>query len=781
MTWLPVVLWLAALVGAAVVVASARFTTDMSAFLPAAPTAGQRVLIEQLRAGPAAQLLLLGIDGGDAAARAAISNRLAAALRADRHFSMVQNGAAAETAADFSFLFGNRYVLSSGVTPQKFSTTGLHDAIAASIAQLATPAGDALAPLLPADPTGETLTLLGSLQASGGPANRDGVWSAADGRRALLIARTLAEAGDLDGQAAAMAAAQADFAAATRAGGQAKATRLLLSGAGVFAVQARATIRHGAEMVSMIGGGLITLLLLLIYRAPLLLLLGLLPVLTGVLAGIAAVSLAFGTVNGITLGFGTSLMGEAVDYAIYLFTQAGAAPGAVLAWRHEAWPTIRLGLVVSLCGFATLLASDFPGLAQLGLYSIAGLISAALVTRFVLPQLLPAGLAVRDLSGLGSRLAQLAVAAQRWRLPAVVLVAAAAILLVAERRQLWNHSLQALSPVSPAVQALDADLRSGLGAPDAGDLVVAQGGSAQQALRRAEAAGLLLGPLVGQGVIAGFTSPAQFLPSQALQMARLAALPPPPELAARLPAALVGLPLQAARLAPFLHDVAAARQAGPIGAPALAGTSFAATAGLLTRQGEQWTALILLQAAAGKGIDPDRLARVFNGPAGPALFINIRQATDALYARYLGAAIRLSLAGVAAIILLLALVLRRPVRLLRVLTPLAAAVLVTAAMLVAAGEKLTLLHLVGLMLTVAVGSNYALFFERHAVSPRIMASLACANACTVAGFGPLIVSGVPVLQALGATVAPGTLLALVFSALMAPAPPSNPEAASHHL
>ena len=47
-----------------------------------------------------------------------------------------------------------------------------------------------------------------------------------------------------------------------------------------------------------------------------------LPVATGVLAGIAAVSLGFGQVHGMTLGFGTTLIGEAVDYAIYYLIQA---------------------------------------------------------------------------------------------------------------------------------------------------------------------------------------------------------------------------------------------------------------------------------------------------------------------------------------------------------------------------------------------------------------------------------------------------------------------------
>jgi predicted exporter len=43
-----------------------------------------------------------------------------------------------------------------------------------------------------------------------------------------------------------------------------------------------------------------------------------------------------------------------------------------------------------------------------------------------------------------------------------------------------------------------------------------------------------------------------------------------------------------------------------------------------------------------------------------------------------------------------------------------------------------------------------------------------ANTCTVIGFGVLAFSTVPVLSALGTTVAPGTLLALWFAALLAP-------------
>jgi predicted exporter len=126
--------------------------------------------------------------------------------------------------------------------------------------------------------------------------------------------------------------------------------------------------------------------------------------------------------------------------------------------------------------------------------------------------------------------------------------------------------------------------------------------------------------------------------------------------------------------------------------------------------------------------------------------------------------------GIIAIVALLAIALRSIPALARVMASLAAAVLLTAAWYAATGTALTLLHLVGLLLVVAIGSNYALFFERlretRAGSPRTLASLALANATAVASFGILAVSAIPVLHAIGLTVAVGTAAALVFAAML---------------
>jgi predicted exporter len=118
-----------------------------------------------------------------------------------------------------------------------------------------------------------------------------------------------------------------------------------------------------------------------------------------------------------------------------------------------------------------------------------------------------------------------------------------------------------------------------------------------------------------------------------------------------------------------------------------------------------------------------------------------------------------------------------------VLAPLAGAAIVVVAIHVLVNHPLTLLHLVGLMLIFAVGSNYALFFDQRALhagagGSRTLASLTLAGTTTLIGFGVLGFSHVPILQAIGATVGPGALLALLFSAVFAGRPAADPTAAA---
>ncbi|CAG9262648.1 hypothetical protein WK39_05955 [Burkholderia cepacia] len=785
-----VLVWLLALVACGVAIGRAHFTADLSAFLPSSPSAGQRVLVDQLRDGIVSRLILVAIDGGDAATRAALSRRVAGTLRADPQFAAVHNGEASNDARDRQFIFDHRYLLSPAVTPQRFSADGLHQALGDSLDLLSSSAGLVAKAMLPRDPTGEVAALVDQLDGAAQPASRDGVWASRDGTRAVLVVQTAAAGSDTDAQARAIDAVRRAFATAKQAVPNAAAT-LAMTGPGVFSVDTRDTIRHDVERLSTASVVLIVALLLTLYRSPRTLALGLLPVLTGVAAGIAAVSVAFGTVHGLTLGFGTTLIGEAVDYSIYLFVQSAQAgtrgasrpADATRAWVAAYWPTIRLGVLTSVCGFASMLFSGFPGLVQLGLYSIVGLTAAALVTRFVLPHLRGEHVAIRDVSRIGAVLARAADAAPRLRWPLAVLVIAAGATLVLHRDGLWSRELAALSPVPAQAQALDARLRADVGAPDVRYLVVIAAPTEQAALERAERVAAQLQPLVDRGALAGFETPARFLPSDAAQRARLASLPDAEVLAARMRDAVANQPIAVRPdlFAPFIADVEAARHARLLTRADLRGTSMAlAVDALLTERDGRWSAMLPLRApdaartaqpALSLDATPIRAA-VARAGVPDALFVDMKAEADRLYVNYVHEDIRLSLAGFAAIAVLLLIALRSPRRVVRALAPLVAAVLVVTAGFALAGVPLTILHLVGMLLIVAVGSNYALFFckrdDAQPVTPHTLVSLLIANLATVAGFGLLALSRVPLLETFGLTVGPGAMLALAFAAILAP-------------
>jgi predicted exporter len=789
-----VALWVALLVACMIVISRASFTADLSAFLPRAPTAEQQVLVDQLTEGAVSRLILIGTEAPDSATRARLSRELARRLRAMPEFTLVNNGESLGNERDRDFLFNHRYLLSPAVAADRFSEAGLRAAIGESINLLASPAGLMLKSLLPRDPTGELIALLNLLESDARPAVADGVWTSRDGTRALLLVQTRASGSDIDGQQRALAAIRRAFDEATEAEpAAARGSRLLLSGPGVFAVSSRKTIRDDVARLSTVGVIGIVGLLFVVYRSLAAVGLGMLPVISGALAGVAAVSIGFGTVHGITLGFGTTLIGEAVDYSIYLFVQSTQPThedpaGDHAQWVAKFWPTIRLGMLTSVVGFATLLFSGFPGLAQLGLYSVTGIVVAAGVTRFVLPTLLPSGFHVRDVSFLGRALAAVMTRARTLRLVFVGVLVAATAVIVSHRHTLWNKELSALSPVSAADLALDHTLRADLGAPDARYLVVVSDTDQESVLRAAERVGERLERLDDAGILGGFDTPARFLPSLTSQKARQQALPPPAELATRLQAATGELPIRPERLRPFLADVEAARNARPLNRADLDGTSFAlATDALLVHRGGRWSALLPLKAAqrgtAEPAIDPQPI-RAALAEAGQknALLIDLKGETDRLYAGYLADAIYLSLAGFAVMLGLLGLALRSPVRVLRVVVPLVAAVIVVIAAHALAGSRLSILHLVGMLLIVAVGSNYALFFDQRAGGngtdrEATLASLVLATTTTVIGFGVLAFSNVPVLHAIGATVGPGAVLALLFSASLAENRSGSPQKA----
>jgi predicted exporter len=460
------------------------------------------------------------------------------------------------------------------------------------------------------------------------------------------------------------------------------------------------------------------------------------------------------------------LIGESVDYAIYLFTQTapGSSPDRTLA---RIWPTLRLGVLTSIAGFSAMLFSSFTGFAQLGLFSIVGLIMAVSVTRWVLPTLLPSHFSTLKSNVFAPPLLAVMRYARPLGVGIALLVVAAMAVLLRHHGGFWQEDISSMSPIPAADQALDRALRADVGAPDVRYLLVLAGTGEQQALSGSEHLSAALEGLVKQNLLTGFDAPDRYLPSERAQAARRAALPSTDVLRANLQEALAGLPFRPDLFAPFIADVAAAKTAPNLTRESLPPALSLKLDALLFERSGEWITVLPLRGVS----DPSRVAAAVTGLNEPGVtFVDLKSESDRLLQTYQHEAVMLALIGSLVVLALLSVSLRSPRRVFAVAAPLAGAVTVTAAVLSIGDQKLSIFNLVGLMLIVAVGSNYCLFFERQGPDSehreRSVASLALANLCTVIGFGLLSFSGIPVLHDIGMTVALGAFLSLFFAAVL---------------
>ncbi|MGY0618070.1 MMPL family transporter [Lysobacter sp. A378] len=743
-----------------------QLSGDLRKFMPEARTPEQKMLIDELGEGPGSRLLLLALSDDDPQALARQSTALRQVLAGDEQFSLVANGGVAGLEAIPERLRPYRYLLSDTLDSQPLDEDYLAEQLQARVQDLGSPAAALIEPLLPADPTLEILALAEDWQPESAPRRLHGVWFDQAGERALLAVQTQAAGFDPSGQQAAVTAIEHALA---QVRGDSPA-RLVMTGPGAFSVEVGGRTKREASLIGTLDGLVFALLLLLAYRSWKAPLLGALPLASGGLAGLAAVALGFDGVHGITVAFGFTLIGVAQDYPIHLIShqRPGLSP-----WDNarELWPTLGTGVVATCIAYLTFLVSGVEGLKQLAVFTIAGLGVAALATRFLLPGLIDTA----ENGGNPYDAAASPTMALLWRRfsgwPRMGVVSCVLLALVAAAvagfapGSFWQNDLSRLTPVPEHLLALDGELRGELGAPDVRYLVTLQADDTESVLQASERLQPVLRQLRDDGLVQGFELAARYLPSAATQRARQARLPDATVLEATLEEAVAASPFRSDVFAPFLADVAAARVAPPLTVDDLAGTPLAASVeGLLVRGDGHVTALVALSGLT----DPVAVARAIE-PHGATL-LDLKQASESLVAEYRE---RLLWALALAAVLLIATVwaaLRDWRRALRVVAPMALATLLLLAVLRGLGVELNLFHLVALILAAGLGLDYGLFFD-HAGDDRdsqlraLHAIVVCSLA-TLLVFALLASSSIPVLRAIGSTVAMGVLFNFVLALLI---------------
>ena len=737
--------------------------TDITGFMPKAQTESQSLLLHQLENGAAARLWILVLSKASVKELATASKTIAQQAAASPLVAQVWNGQQGLSSPLQTLLFDYRYLLSDRITTDSYSVQGLRGMFERLLLLLRSPLSTFSKSMASRDPGAESIHILEALQGQGQQLQlREGVWFSKASKQAVLLLQSSMSGTDLDAQQQLYDQLQDGF-RQYKSTTTSDAMQLDLGGVPVISLQTRAQIRDTSQKLSVAATAFMLLFMLVVYRNPRKVLLTALPLLSGVLVGVSLVSWWFGSIHGITLAFGVILLGVAVDYPVHVFShqQAGERLSQTVKRIRS---TLILGVLSSVLGFSAMLWTDFTGLSQLGLFAVSGLLMAAWVSISILP--LWVGTDQQPLRW-------------SWELPTprmgilgIVALVSGIVLtsaLVIENRDIWSKDIQALSPVPEQSKRLDQQLRVLVGAADPGMVLLVMADSEQELLEKQEQ----ILPQVQQAVKMGYLQGADFasaiLPSIKRQQLRQSWIPPRPQLEQYLMQALQGLPFKPQSFQAFVADLQHSRELPPLSPADLGGSPLKMRLqNLMLPLDEGFVGVVPLRGVA----QPSLLRAWLEADDRKDLWLlNIPEATSELVDDFRQAIVSKLLLALTLIGLLVLIWLRDLGRWIGVMLPVVLSMMVAVIAVLLSGVGLNLFHLVSLLLVAGIGLDYALFFSRPADDEQDwrhtqQALLVCVLS-TVVVFVMLAFSAIPVLRAIGMTVAVGITSAFLLSWLIA--------------
>ena len=759
-----IIFWAGSLFIASVyIICCARVETDISLFLPRSSSPQEELLINQFRQGPGAKLLIISLQGADSKTLARISKSLTQRLRNNSAFTTFLNSENIVSAQTEKFIFSNRYLLSQNLRPEQFSPQSLHEILSETLDRITLSRGYFEKRYFDRDPTGEFMSILRSWTGAPLLEKKHSVWFSRDGNHAFLVAEILAEGFNLNQFEEAIYIIRDSF---SEIKGSSSAV-LNMVGPPAFAVASRESIKRDATQLSIIATCFVIGIIYLFYRSITLVFLCLIPLLCGVLISLSVIVLVFGSIHGITLAFGIVIIGVAIDYPLHLFShlKSNETPSEAM---NRIWPTLRLGVLTTAFGFISMIFSNFDGLVQLATFTVCGLVTAAFVTRHILPNFIGFSM----LTNLPRVISWAPFELLNRGKVFFYIFLIGSIAFVGTRSTLWENDIAQLSPVPDSQLALDRRMREELNLPNVSYWVIVKEKSEQSALQLTELVSQKFQALENQGTLSGFDSVTKYLPSIKTQMARINAFPSVDQLKENLRIAIKELPFRDKAFDEFFQEVSNAKNSEFLTFERLKGTLLKSRINkLFYHQDAFWFSLISFNGTADMKVITQAI-RSF--PSESVFVLEPRKTSSALVNRYRDRALLFFGWGCLVIVVTLKAALGLWISVGRVLMPILGAVFSVIAILIAAEVQLSLFHLVSLLLVIGLGIDYALFLNYELTlkadrSKTYHALLVC-NLSTLTVFGTLAFSITPVLKAIGTTVAIGAFLCLLFALIFASKP-----------
>jgi predicted exporter len=480
--------------------------------------------------------------------------------------------------------------------------------------------------------------------------------------------------------------------------------------------------------------------------------------LVGVAMALSVTSWVFGHVHLLTTVFGASLVGCAEDYGLYYFASRQGAPEAPpLTLMSTLLPGLALALLTSVLGYLALGLPPFPGLRQMALFSVVGILGAFVTTVVWFPWVDRGAVrATRFSTWIVDGYARLPrFGASRRTLAAHLLLLVACAAGIHQLKS--NDDLRQLQSSPPALIDAQREIGRLLGLASPSQFFVVRGISADDVLQREEALKARLDARVASGELAGYRAVSDWVPSQARQATDAA-------LTRRVEDGVIAgvdqVLGETQRRAAF--DAAPLTLDKWLASPAAA-SGRALWIGAVPRRddGTAFASVVMLRGVRDLAALPD-IAGSADGLPG-VRWVDQVQSVSALLGRYRQTMGLLLLAGHAAV--LLALAWRYGRRAWRAWMPTAVATAGTLALLGLFGQPLQLFNVLALALLLGIGIDYGIFLlEREdAGAGSAWLSVVLGAASTWLSFGLLALSSTPALHSFGLTLLFGILI-VAFSA-----------------
>lgn len=522
---------------------------------------------------------------------------------------------------------------------------------------------------------------------------------------------------------------------------------------------AEAAAVQASREINVIGWGSLLAVLALVWLAfrslrPILLVA--LSLLVGVAVALSATALVFGKVHLLTLIFGASLVGVAEDYGIHWFASRQAHPGQEkFRLLHGLLPGMLLALVTSALAYLALGAAPFPGLRQMAVFSVVGLLAAFATVACWFPWLAASPPPPTRLAGV------LAGWLDHWPQPRsrrawYGLAALATIVTVGGLLQLRsNDDLRSLQSLPKPLLAQQEEITKILGMPSPAQFYLVLAPDTDTLLQREQQLTQRLRPLVASGTIGGYRAISDWLPSRQQQAADAALLDKTETQVLAQVSQATGEHLQRPA---FVSRAMTLRDwlASPVSQPFRP---------LWLGQVAGDVATVVLVDAQGGDAMLARLQAQATGLPG-VRWVN----RTAEYSSLLGHYRRMisGLLGVGLALVLSALYLRYRRDAWRTLLPTLLATVLTLALLGWLGQPLQLFNVLALLLLIGLGEDYGIFLREHAGDASAWLAVCVGAASTWLSFGLLALSATPALRAFGLTLLIGIGLVWLLSPMFRP-------------